>query len=149
MTSTALLDSNIYDRLQEAPEIREAIAAAITAGVLRIIVTPKVCQELEPSPFQGVPGWFPVEHVVESVAVVGHWVLGFAVLGAGAVFTAHRGSSGQAADAIIADSADAYADILVSEDKRCRKHLADAGSACAVMSFDGFKTWLLGRCPTA
>jgi hypothetical protein len=37
------------------------------------------------------------------------------------VYSEHRGASNEIPDAIIADSAPALADILVSEDRRCRE----------------------------
>ncbi len=143
--TTVILDTNIYDELKADTDTCSLVAELVAAGHLRVIATPKVRDELAAGPFGGVPDWFVVEGVIESVAVLDHWRLGEAALGTGEVFTAHRGKSNKAADAIVADSADAYADLFVSQDRRCRDRLAAISSRCAALDFAAFRAWVRGR----
>jgi hypothetical protein len=79
---------------------------------------------------------------VESVMVWGYWRWGMARWSDGTVYKKHRGESSKIADAIIADSADSLADILVSEDRRCRSRLAAISSRCTAMDYNEFQTWV-------
>ena len=142
MPTTVLLDGNIYDRLDVDAEARGLLSRRIASGHVRVIATPVVVDELGNSPFGGLPGWFPIEIEAESVAVLGHWGLGMARLGGGSTYTAHRGESNKIPDAIIADSAESLAGILVSEDRRCRKRLADISRRCSAMNYEQFRAWL-------
>jgi predicted nucleic acid-binding protein len=142
MAKTLLLDVNIYNKLEADPGARATLAHAINAGLARVIATPIVVDELRESPFGGLPNWFPIKLEVENVAVVGYWRIGMARLGDGGVYTAHRGQSNKIPDAIIADSADSLADILVSDDHRCRKRLAEITSRCMAMDYQEFLTWV-------
>jgi hypothetical protein len=58
------------------------------------------------------------------------------------VYTRHRGVSKNIKDGIVADSADALADILVSEDGRCRRRISAISSSCVGMSYEEFGRWL-------
>ena len=142
MSTTVLLDTNVYDLLAADAVTRGSVAVAVSSGQILVIATPKVVDELSDSPFEGLPKWFPIETVVESVAVLGHWRLGLAALGEGEVYTAHRGRSRKVADAIIADSADCHADVLVSEDGRVRRRLAGVSTRCRPMDYAEFCVWL-------
>ena len=113
---TVLFDCNIYDKLAVDVERCTRIAELIRSGTLRAIATPIVVDELAESPFGGLPDWFPIDVQAENVAVVGFARVGMARLGQGTVYSAHRGSSNNINDGILADSADALADVLVSED---------------------------------
>ena len=137
-----LFDGNIYNRLDVDVETRDGLARCIAAGRIRVVATPVVVDELRNAPFGGLPDWFPIEVEVESVAVLDYWHLGMARLGEGTVYTKHRGESSKIADAIIADSADSLADVLVSEDRRCRSRLAAISSRCTAMDYSEFQTWL-------
>jgi len=92
--------------------------------------------------FQGIPGWFPVDLEPEAVTVLDHAHLDLTNLGPGEVFNKHRGVSSKASDAIIADSADSLADVLVSEDRRCRERLKKISNKCKAMIYKEFSTWL-------
>ena len=141
---TLLLDSNVYDDLLANDIAKSRLAELSCAGRIRVIATPTIVEELvhNNSPFDGVPDWFPVERVHESVFVVGHARLGMAKLGPGDVYGHHRGDSSQIKDAVIADSAETLADIAVSCDNRFRKRLNDVANRCRVMNFEEFQTWL-------
>ena len=142
MAKVIYLDTNVYACLQADAETRDILARLIAEGRASVIVTPKVRDELQAGPFGGIPPWFPVQQAIESVAVLDHWHLGEAALGKSEVFTAHRGESKKVADAIIADSANAHADILVSCDKRLRKRLDAISKQCSALNFDEFRSWL-------
>jgi hypothetical protein len=139
-----LLDTDIYTDLANEPEIRGTLAGVLSAGTVEVIVTPKVRDQLRRGPFGGVPDWFPITILPESVFVLGHGRLDQARLGEGDVYGQHRGESssrGNIEDAIIADSGAEYADIVVSGDRRLR-HRLSALAACSVQSFEEFCTWL-------
>ena len=139
---TILLDSNIYDRLEEDAEACRALSAQVSNGEVAVIATPKIVDELRNSPFDGIPTWFPVSVEPEAVTVLGHARLGMTRLSNGDVYRAHRGKSKKVPDAIIAHSANALADIAVSDDGRFRHRLRAISQQCRVMSFDKFREWL-------
>jgi hypothetical protein len=137
-----LLDGNVYDKLSQDEEARERLAQLIKRGQIEVIATPVVVDELTKSPFRGLPPWFPISKQPEAVTVLGYARLGAARLSSGKVYRRHRGESKKIPDAIIAHSADAMADILVSEDQRCRKRLAEISNRCQALSYDQFRSWL-------
>lgn len=137
-----LLDGNIYDKLAADQQCRKLLAAHIAAGRVDVVATLVVVDELQESPFGGLPDWFPVTTEPESAFVLGHARLGMARLGSGDVFTAHRGDSGQTKDAIMADSAHALGDVFVSEDRRCRTRLASISTICDALNYEQFRAWL-------
>lgn len=139
---TILLDTNVYTRLEQDKEALKRLKQAVDSGNFRVIATPVVIDELAKGPLGGIPDWFPVEFQAESVAVLGHWRAGQAHLGEGRTFTEHRGTSTKTRDAIIADSADTFADILVSDDRRCARRLASISSRCKAMNFQEFQAIL-------
>lgn len=145
--TTILLDANVYDKLQLDAEACSLLGALVDRGQARVIATPMVLDELQRSPFGGLPNWFPVAVEAESVTVLGYAPLGMTRLGEGQVYTEHRGESQKIPDAIIADSADALADILVSEDRRCRERLKRVGTRCSGMDYEEFREWLRASAP--
>src|SRR5665213_2865173 len=142
MPTTVLLDGNIYDRLAADLQVRLRLGRLIGLGIVRVIATPVLVDELAASPFKGFPDWFPVEVEAESVFVWGHARWGMARYSEGQTYTEHRGQSNKIVDAIIADSANSLADVLVSDDRRCRTRLASLGGQCSVMNFEQFRAWL-------
>ena len=137
-----LLDGNVYDKLSQDQRTKEVLARLIEARQVEALATPVVVGELTASPFGGLPDWFPISRVPEAVTVLGYARLGAARLSSGEVYRKHRGTSKKIPDAIIAHSANALADILVSEDQRCRKRLAEISTRCRAMSYDEFREWL-------
>jgi|SRR5450756_1453993 len=142
---TALLDGNVYNKLRDDPDARAWAAECVSRGVLQVVATPVVLDELRASPFAGLPDFFPVAKEPEAVFVLGMARLGMARLGTGEVFTAHRGESAKTKDAIIAESADSLAEIFVSEDRRCRTRLARISSRCRALTYSEFREWLLNQ----
>jgi hypothetical protein len=136
-----LFDSNIYDELEKDVSIQIRLHRLIQDNVVRVIATPKIQDELGKK-FGGVPAWFPINLENESVFVFGHSRLDRADMRQGEVFEQHRGSSKKIADAMIADSADALADVLVSDDKRCRDRLKKISNRCSGMTYKEFTAWL-------
>jgi hypothetical protein len=136
------LDTNVYDRLRDDLATRTRLATAISRGQVRVVATPVMADEMLVGPFGGFPDYFPVQVEPEAVFVLGHARLGMARLGLGKVFNAHKGSSQNTKDAIVAESADKLADILVSEDRRCRNRLAQLSHSCTAMDFHAFCDWL-------
>jgi predicted nucleic acid-binding protein len=140
--TTLLLDANVYDRLQADDESRTTLRGLVDRGLARVIATPMVLEELRRSPFGGIPNWFAVAVEAENVTVLGYATLGMTKLGEGEVYGEHRGESEKIPDAIIADSADALADVLVSEDRRCRERLKKISTRCTALDYDQFREWL-------
>ena len=144
---TILFDCNIYDRLASDQTTRIRLASLVSRGQVRVIATPKVIDELNKSPFGGVPNWFPVDAELEAVFVLDHGRLSMARLGPGDVYESHRGTSNKVADAIIADSADDLADIAMSEDGRFVRRLNRTSVGCRAMDYDEFLAWLKAEFP--
>lgn len=140
--NTVLLDCHIYDKLAIDRETCGAVRSLVDRGVIRIIATPMVLDELRESPFGGIPDWFPVVVEAESVTVLDYAHLGMTALGDGEVYTAHRGASQKIPDAIIADSANSLADLLVSEDRRCRERLKRIATRCKGLDYGEFREWV-------
>lgn len=83
--TTVLLDGNVYDKLQADPEACATLRALVRSALARVIATPIVCDELQRSPFGGLPDWFPVTVEAESVTVLGYAHLDMTRLGDGEV----------------------------------------------------------------
>jgi hypothetical protein len=111
-----LLDGNVYDMLRDDDKSRLLLSQLVADGLVQVLATPVVVAELKGSSFSGVPAWFPISVVAEAVTVLGHARLGMARLSSGKLYRVHRGESRKVRDAIIAHSANALADALVSQD---------------------------------
>jgi hypothetical protein len=118
---TILLDGNIYDRLFADQYTCTKLTLLIAKGSVRVIATPTVVAELTKSPFLGVPKWFPVDLEPEA---------------------ATDQADTEIADAVIAASAHALADLMVSEDHGCRWRLSQLSTRCKALSYAEFRSWL-------
>jgi predicted nucleic acid-binding protein len=137
-----LLDTNVYDALRAYPEAVTRIRSLCERGLLTIIATSTIRDELSQSPMGGIPGWFPVSVDLDAIAVIGHSRIGHARIGRNDIYDRHRGQSRQVPDAVIAESAERYADIFVSDDVRCRDRFAQMTQNCKVMGSLEFVQWL-------
>lgn len=133
-----VLDCNVWDKLALFTEAQDRIRRLCIAGDMEIVIPDSLHRELMESPFQGIPDWFPVRIVSDSVFVLDHSVLNHARLGEGEIYREHLGESKQRNDAIIVDAADSDADIFVSEDKRARTRYASLRGTEKSMDFDEF-----------
>lgn len=140
----AVLDANIWDKLAADEQARERIRSLCEALQLGIVMPDTLLQQLEQSPFGGVPDWFPTDVIADSVFVLDHSRLDFARLGEGDVFTAHRGTSQQISDAVIVDAADSDADLFVSEDRRARERYAKLRDPTRALDYLRFRSEILG-----
>ena len=140
--NTIVLDSNIYDRLATDPTRCDCLRELIHQGLVEVLVSPVVHDQLLASPFNGVPSLFPVRLISEAVAIAGVAKAGLARVGTGEVFTQHLGASDQYEDAIIAETANCDAGIFVSEDNRCRKRLKTISATLQCLNYDEFAAWL-------
>lgn len=136
--TTILLDANVYDKLRADGQSRASLRALVDRGLAKVIVTPMVLQGLQRSPFGGLPDWFPVTVEAENLTVLNYAPLGMTGLGEGVVYDEHRGESKKIPNAIIADSANALADILVLEDRRCRERLKKISARCTSLDYEQF-----------
>jgi hypothetical protein len=143
MITKIVLDANIWDKLAVDEPARERIRSLCEVSSLEIIIPDTLLRQLEVSPFGGVPDWFPTDVIPDSVFVLDHSRLGFARLGEGDVFTAHRGESQQISDAVIVDSADYDADLFVSEDRRARERYAKLRNRGRALDYARFRTEVL------
>lgn len=139
---TVMLDGNVFDKLVPDDGTRFLIRAACEKKLVRVVISPVVMKELECSPFGGIPDFFPVDVIVESVAVAGLAIAGLARPGNGEIFSSHLGTSNKGGDAVIADSASSYADVFVSEDKRCRTRLQQICPSCKCLAYEEFRIWI-------
>ena len=139
-----ILDTNIYDCLESDSTTRGLVKAMVKTGLLTVIVTRTIAEELLKSPFEGIPNFFKTEYKGDTVSRCGIMCAGDS-LGSGEVFDAHLGKSKKVNDALVADAASWNADWVVSEDKRLRKRLCNLNTRCISMSFDEFKTQLRKR----
>ncbi len=137
-----VFDSNIYDKLNNRPNLQEKIRQLINENKLTILVPSTINRELKNSPFKGVPNWFKTERAGDSVFILDHSLLDIDRLGNGDIYNSHKGNSLKLRDAIIADTAETDADIFVSEDKRCRERLKNISDSCQSMTFDEFQNWI-------
>jgi len=140
--NTVLLDCQIYDKLEVDRDTRGVVRSLVETGAIRVIATPMVLDELRRSPFEGFPDWFSVVVEAESATVLDYAPLGMTRLGDGEVYTSHRGQSKKIPDAIIADSANLLADILVSDDRRCRERLKKISTRCKGLDYGEFCEWV-------
>ena len=131
-----LLDTNIYDRLSQDTACQNTLQKLTQSGHLEILVSPTIHAELCASPFKGVPRFFPVCYIGESVLVAGGQVGDRC--GKGKVLHEHLGVSRKTKDAFIADVAAMDADYLVTEDNRLRKRLNLIQHLCEAIDFTAF-----------
>lgn len=129
-----LLDTNIYDMLEKHPDASEQVRNLVMLGVMKVLVSRTVAEELHASPFKGIPDFFPCEYVGNTVGRVGIMCAGDSI-GNGNVFYRHQGNSTKRNDALIADAASWYADWLVSEDTRMRKRANEQQLRCKAIDF--------------
>lgn len=139
-----LLDSNIYDLLAKDTRTCNLLQKACASSKVKVIASPVVRIELEDSPFGGIPDFFPVELVVDRVAIPGLAIPGLVTPGSGTIFSDHIGESKQTKDAVIADAAHTYANIFVSEDRRARTRLRELSGVCIALDYKEFQVWIEG-----
>jgi len=137
-----LLDGNIYDRLQAESAVRDQIASLYDSGVLEIVASPVVVDELKRSPSGGIPDWFSVVVQPEGIAISGLARSGMARSSTGVIYEQHAGESNKGFDAIVAQSARSMGATLVSEDRRCRERLRRLAGPGSALTYDEFKAWL-------
>ena len=137
-----IFDANSYDQLAAHPETIEIVRHCIEKNKITILITRTIMDELKTSPFKGVPDWFFVQQIPESVFLLDYCYLDDARLGDGEVYEQHKGTSLKFKDALIADFADSDCDLLITDDKRCKKRLNEVSQKCKAMNFNEFKNWL-------
>ncbi|MBK1821294.1 hypothetical protein [Burkholderia orbicola] len=128
-----ILDSNIYDRLEQDAESVELLRDLIEQQVAEVLMPRQVAEELHKRK-AGFPNLFPVKDIGHAVARAGVMCAGD-YLGSGGTFDEHKGASNKHADAFIVDVAAMVADWFVSEDGRCLRHFPGE-SRCIPMRYD-------------
>jgi hypothetical protein len=137
----ALLDGHIYDKFEADSASADLLKATVASGKI-IVLMPRVVQDELAARPAGVPCWLPVAQITDGVFVAGISIAGAARVGGGGVFESHLGESRKAGpDAVIAATAHSDADVLVSEDNRCRER-AKQFTRCECLTFDQFITLL-------
>lgn len=130
-----ILDTNIYDRLEQDAESVELLQNLIRQDAAKVLMPRQVVTELR-ARLAGLPELFPIEFIGHAVARAGVMCAGD-YLGSGKDFDKHKGTSNKEADAFIVDVAAMVADWFVSEDGRCLRHFP-GGSRCIPMRYDDF-----------
>jgi hypothetical protein len=87
-----ILDTNIYDLIAQTPTCQASIKSVVDEGRIEILVNPTIQRQLLVSPFRGVPDWFSVRFIPESVLLVGTGRVNDRV-GSGTVKRLHQGAS--------------------------------------------------------
>ena len=144
MTTTVVLDSNIWDKLAVDHGAIECIRKLCDAGRLQVLIPHTLFLELAASPFGGVPPWFPTHEIADGVFLPNHSRPGHARPGDGKAFSAHLGDSNKIADAVIVDAADIDADLFVSEDNRARARYAALRNGARSLDYSAFRHAILG-----
>lgn len=139
-----VLDSNVWDKLALSTEAQNRILSLCNDRRMEILVPDTLHQELMSSPFKGIPDWFPIRIITDSVFVLNQSWLNHARLGEGKVYKQHLGESSQRKDAIIVDTTDTDADFFVSEDIRARTRYAALRGSEKSMNFREFCKRFLG-----
>lgn len=137
-----VFDCNIFDEISKDESVKNKIHLLVERGIIEVIIPRTVRDELIDSPFMGVPNWFPITAIGDSVFIADRSPVDSARLGSGIVFKKHLGSSSKISDAVIADTADTDATIFVSNDNRCRKRLSKISNGCTAHNFTMFKDFL-------
>ena len=88
-----IFDSNIYDKLNNRPDLQKKTRQLINENKLTIVVPSTINRELENSPFKGVPNWFRTEGTGDSVFILDHSLLDVDRLGNGDIYNNHKGNS--------------------------------------------------------
>jgi rRNA-processing protein FCF1 len=133
-----ILDTNIYDSLENDSATCVLVWAMVESGLLTVIVTRTIAEELWESPFGGIPNFFKTEYMGNTVARCGIMRAGDS-LGSGEIYEEHLGTSRKVNDALIADAASWVADWIVSEDQRLRKRFSQQNVRCTAMSYEEFR----------
>ncbi len=136
---TALFDTNIFDKFSVDSDACERLSILIEEEKIKVVIPKIVIDELGESPFAGIPPLFPVEEIPDGVAVAGLAVAGAATPGKGEEFKQHMGESKKAKDAVVADTAANHADMLVSEDNRCRSRLQAISKETQCLNYEEFR----------
>lgn len=139
---TALFDTNIFDKFSVDSDACKRLSILIEEEKIKVVIPKIVIGELEESPFAGIPHLFPVVEIPDGVAVAGLAVAGAAIPGKGEEFTQHMGESKKAKDAVVADTAANHADILVSEDNRCRNRLKEISKNTKCLNYEEFREFI-------
>ena len=139
-----VLDCNIWDILANDGDARAQISVLVEPKEIAIVVPATLRRELESSPFGRVPSWFPVECIVDGVAIINHSRVGECRLGQGAVFQDHLGESAQTAHAVIVDTAHSCAHVFVSQDRRARRRYARIAGTARSLGYSAFRDEIFG-----
>lgn len=138
-----VLDCNIWDELNVDDRARERTLELCESGEVEVVVPETLRQQLDASPFNGIPNWFPTTLLPDSVFVLDHCLLGLARLGSGETYTSHKGDSKQISDAVIVDCADTDADVFVSQDRRARERYAGIRDRGRALDYSRFRADVL------
>ncbi|WP_010093040.1 hypothetical protein [Burkholderia ubonensis] len=130
-----ILDSNIYDLLEQDAESVELLQNLIRQEAVKILMPRQVVTELRARP-AGLPELFPIEFIGHAVARAGVMCAGD-YLGSGMDFDKHKGASNKKADAFIVDVAAMVADWFASEDGRSLRRFPGE-SRCIPMCYGDF-----------
>jgi len=144
-----MLDSNVYDKIIEQIGMTEVLAALHHSGQIEIIITHIQEDELSRIPntnkrelVMKVPG----NRVTTEGAIWNVSRFGEATFGAGGgdikIEDIQKGNPNHSEDALIANTAAARADILVTDEKTLPKRIRTTGSKIKVWDFSEFQEYI-------
>lgn len=134
---TVLLDTNIFDKLARDAKTVSLVKALCEAGIIRLITSRTVRDELRGSLGIGLLDDLSVEIVGNATPVAGIMCAGD-FLGPVNYFFYHKGYSNKENDALVAAAAEFHADWLVSEDRRLVHRHRSQSQACEAMEYVRF-----------
>jgi hypothetical protein len=134
-TIRTILDSNVYDLLEEDKPMIDLMLTLIRKKAMTVLMPRQVAEELNNRP-RGLPDLFPTTLIGHAVARADIMRAGD-MLGSGDVYEAHKGNSNKDADAFIVDVAAVAADWFVTEDRRSL-HRFPKIARCISMDYSAF-----------
>lgn len=134
---TIVFDTNIFDILAQDEQSCELMRKNFDLGLLRVVVTRTIKEELMNSPFKGIPNLFPFEYIGNTVGRADVMCAGDSI-GNGEIYERHLGKSAKTNDAFIVDASSLHSDWLVSEDERLRRRTHHINANTKPMSYSAF-----------
>jgi predicted nucleic acid-binding protein len=131
-----VLDGNVFDKFERDARAADLLATLISESKVAVLMPRVIADELRARP-AGMPEWLQVCHVTDGTAVAGIAIAGAARVGGSPVYDAHLGTSRKGKDAVVAVTAHLDADVLVSDDRRCRTR-AQQHARCEALTYEQF-----------
>ncbi len=148
-----MLDTMIYDKIVETPGMLELVLRLVDRGEVEILATHIQQDELANDPDErrrAEVAKIPRQEIPTSGAVwdTSKWdkaTWGDGSEGGVSVNEIRSEKRGHTHDALIATSASANADVLVTDDNRLKNRLKDSDAKCEIWTFEQFRSFVMGE----